>query len=299
MLALIAGLGDLPPALVARLPTRPLICALQGFTPAIVPDVTFRLEHLGTLIARLSSEGVTQICMAGAVRRPEIDPSEIDDLTKPLVPKVMAALGQGDDSALRIIISVFEDAGFSVVAAHEIAPDLLPDAGVLTRIAPADEHLADALAGAVCIAEMGTMDMGQACLIRSGLVIAKEGPDGTDALLGAQGDVHQTHGARGFVDDIADNALSIFDSAADLMVGKAKRGLDLNGAILFKAPKPTQDWRADLPVIGLGTAERAVQVGLSGIVIEAAGVMVLDLPTVIEKLDASGLFLWVRPKGAS
>ena len=61
MLALIAGTGDLPPALLARLPERPLVCALQGFAPQITPDVTFRLEHLGSFLADLAARGVTRI----------------------------------------------------------------------------------------------------------------------------------------------------------------------------------------------------------------------------------------------
>ena len=70
MLALIAGTGALPPALVARLSERPLICAMDGFPPNLPVDVPFRLEQLGSFLQGLSARGVTQICMAGAVRRP-------------------------------------------------------------------------------------------------------------------------------------------------------------------------------------------------------------------------------------
>ena len=72
MLALIAGTGDLPPALLARLPERPLVCALQGFAPQITPDITFRLEHLGSFLADLAARGVTRICMAGRSGGPRL-----------------------------------------------------------------------------------------------------------------------------------------------------------------------------------------------------------------------------------
>jgi DUF1009 family protein len=42
----------------------------------------------------------------------------------------------------------------------------------------------------------------------------------------------------------------------------------------------------------------AAKAGLAGIVIEAGGVMVLDLAAVIETLNAHGMFLWVRPREA-
>jgi DUF1009 family protein len=67
--------------------------------------------------------------------------------------------------------------------------------------------------------------------------------------------------------------------------------------MLFKGPKPGQDRRADLPVIGPETARGAIRAGLAGIVIEAGGVMVLDQPEVLTLLDDAGLFLWVRAQG--
>ena len=58
-----------------------------------------------------------------------------------------------------------------------------------------------------------------------------------------------------------------------------------------------QDRRADLPVIGLGTPDAVSAAGLSGIVIEAGGVMVLDRARTVARCDQLGLFLWVREKG--
>jgi UDP-2,3-diacylglucosamine hydrolase len=110
---------------------------------------------------------------------------------------------------------------------------------------------------------MGCQDSGQACVVKAGSVIAREGPEGTDAMI-----------------------------AALEPAGKAS-------GILFKAPKPGQDRRADLPVIGPGTALAAAKALLDGIVIEAGGVMVIDLPEVREILDGQGMFLWVRPRGSA
>jgi DUF1009 family protein len=258
MIALIAGTGALPAALVARLDRRPLICALAGFSPGLDVDIPFRIEHLGSFLQVLSDRGVTQICMAGAIQRPAIDPAQIDTATMPLVPRIQAAIAQGDDGALREVIAIFEDHGFAVKAAHDIAPDLLPSVGVLTTTQPSDRHVEDAGIGERAIVQMGAADIGQACVVHMGQVVAQEDIDGTDALLGR---VNAMHG------------------------------------ILFKAPKPNQDRRADLPVIGIQTAKGAAAAGLAGIVIEADGVMVLNLPELLETLDAFDMFLWVRPKG--
>ncbi|WP_333714493.1 LpxI family protein [Yoonia sp.] len=293
MLALIAGTGALPPELLARLPERPLVCAMAGFRPAVTPDVTFRIEHLGGFLADLQARGVTEVCLAGAVRRPKIDPAAIDAATLPLVPRIKAAIAQGDDGALRTIIAIFEECGLKIRAAHEIAPDLLPEAGVLTGGVVTIDHKKDAVLGEQTIAAMGAADLGQACLVRGGRVLAREGQDGTDAMFARFAPADDPF--WGAVDMLGD----VLGSASEWLSGAGGEPSDLRGAILFKAPKPDQDWRADLPVIGPQTAEHAVRARLAGIVIEAGGVMVLDRARVTATLEDAGLFLWVRPKGGA
>lgn len=271
MIALIAGTGALPGLLADALVAAgdvPVICEMAGFEPDInadLPRLRFQIETLGTLLATLKTAGVTRICMAGAVRRPVIDVTAIDALTAPLVPALQAAMAKGDDGTLRAIIKVLEERGFTIVGADQILPQLLPPPGVLTAVQVGAVHQADARIGQAEIAAMGRADMGQACVIRAESVIDREDAAGTDAML---------------------RRLAVSRSSA--------RTGDLAG-VLFKAPKPGQDRRADLPVIGPGTAILAAQAGLAGIVIQAGGVMVIDQPQVVSILDSRGLFLWVRP----
>ncbi len=300
MLALIAGTGDLPSALLTRLETPPLICALEGNRPQHNPDIWFRIEGLGDFLDVLSHRGVTHICMAGAINRPEIDLSKITAKTQPLVPQIAQALGAGDDGALRAVIAIFEGQGLTVQAAHEIAPDLLPPEGVATTQAPAARHHGDAQAGEAAIAALGAADIGQACIVRMGQVCATEDADGTAAMLDRFHD--DTPSAQStpydpllFPIEMASDAVT---AAADWLSGNdGPQPVLADDGILFKAPKPDQDRRADLPVIGPDTAMQAAEAGLAGIVIEAGGVMVLDLPGVVQILDAQKMFLWVRPKG--
>lgn len=260
MLALIAGTGDLPVALVARQTAPFLVCAMDGFAPSVPVDLSFRLEHLGTFLGTLKNKGVTQVCMAGAVRRPPVDPGAIDAATAPLVPRIQKALTSGDDGALRVIIDIFEEAGLEVVAAHTLLPDMIPVEGVLTRVVPQRSDGDAAKKGDAALADMGTRDSGQACIISGNQVVLREDANGTDAMI-------------------------------------ARVCPDMPDAILMKGPKPTQDLRADMPVIGLATAQNAIAAGLSGIIIEAGGVMVMDLPEVIDLMNQHNRFLWVRRRG--
>lgn len=260
MLALICGEGRLPAAIVAAAPGDVLVCELEGFAPeALEPDIRFRIETLGSLITDLKARGVTDICMAGAIRRPPVDPARIDAATMPLVPRLMQAIGAGDDGALRAVIAIFEDSGLRVRAAQEIAPDLLPPAGCATRVQPDKVAETDAARGARIVAAMGDVDVGQSCAVLKGQALAIEGIFGTDWML-------QSLRAR------PDGA----------------------GGILYKAPKPGQDRRVDLPMIGPETVSAAHEAGLSGLVIAANGVMTLDRDALLAACDRLGLFLWVR-----
>lgn len=261
MLALIAGQGLLPGILAEALPAPPLVCALRTFEPdTLKPDIVFRLETLGSFLADLTSRGVTDVCFAGSIRRPEIDPAAIDAATLPLVPMLQKALQSGDDGALRAVMALFESHGLNVKAAHEIVPALLPDGGVLTRAQPGAQDEIDATRGADVVRAMAAADIGQACVVANGQALAVEATFGTDWMLSSLRDRPQSP----------------------------------PGGLLFKAPKPGQDRRADLPTIGRSTVEGAVQAGLGGMVIARGGVMVLERDAVVRACDDAGLFLWVR-----
>lgn len=303
MIGLFAGTGDLP-AIAARHLREAgrvsVICELEGQAPEIplaLPRLAYRIETLGGTLETLRLMGVGELCLLGALRRPELDPARLDAKTRPLMSRLTRALAQGDDGTLRALIAILEEQGFTIKAVQDLVPGLLPEAGVLTDTAPPEGAEADAGTGEAEIARMGQADLGQTCVVRDGQVIAREGPDGTDAMLaGLAGPVRTAPSAPDPVSWLLDTASDIVGDAADWL-SNTNPGRKGSGAILVKAPKPGQDRRADLPVIGPGTARRAVEAGLSGLVIEAGGVMIIDRAETCAILDAGGAFLWVRPRG--
>ena len=266
MLALLAGSGGLPAVLVEGLDRAgaeaPHICALEGFLPdGVTPERTFLLETLGSLIEDLCARGVTEVCFAGAMQRYPIDPARIDAATMPLVPVIQRALTDSDDNGLKAVIAVFENAGLRVVGAHQLLPELLPPEGVATVAQPSARDRRDADRADAILRAMSAADIGQSVAVKSGQALAVEGIFGTDWMLGSL---------------------------------RARPDMAQAGGIFFKAPKQGQDRRVDLPTIGPGTVAGVVAAGLSGLVIEAGGVMVLERAAVARACDAAGLFLWVR-----
>ena len=263
--ALIAGGGALPAILVAA--ARPaLVAAIDGFPPeGVTPDITFRLERLVPFIDHLLRQGIVRVVFAGGIRRPRLDPAQFDAATAQLVPRILAQLQAGDDALLRSVIAIFEEQGLAVVGVDRIAPALVPGPGILAgAVTPADRR--DATRAAQIVAGLGAADVGQGAVVAQGLCLAVEALPGTDAML----DFVARHGA-GLRPDPA-----------------GARGL------LYKAPKPGQDRRIDLPALGPQTVAGAAAAGLGGIAWEAGGVMLLDRDATCAAAAAAGLFLWAR-----
>jgi DUF1009 family protein len=259
MLALIVGTGQMPKVVADAQPQLPLVCMLADNPPdGLVPDLTFRLETLGSLLVDLGARGVTDVCFVGGIARPELDPGALDAETAPLVPLFQQALAQGDDGALRIVLDIFEKTGFAVRGVEDLVPSLLATGGVYGDTWPDAQMRRDAAVGAAHIAREGARDIGQACVVANGDVIGMEDAAGTDALI-----------AR--------------------MAGKPK-----DRAILFKAPKPGQERRIDLPTIGPDTIEACAAAGFAGVVIDAGDVLVLERAKCAELADRHGLVLWAR-----
>jgi hypothetical protein len=258
--AIVAGRGGLAAALAAALPDRPLVAALHGHPPeGIAPDLTFRVERLVPFLDALRHAGVTRVALAGAVARPALDPALFDPATAQLVPRLLAAMQAGDDATLRAAIALIEEHGLAVVGVDEIAPSLIPGPGLLAG-APDARDRADAARAAAIVAALGAVDVGQAAVVAQGLCLAVEALPGTDAML---------------------------DGVAALPRRPP-------GGVLFKAPKPGQDRRADLPAIGPDTVARAAAAGLRGIAFAAGGCILIDRAAAVAAAGTAGLFLWAR-----
>lgn len=87
---------------------------------------------------------------------------------------------------------------------------------------------------------MARLDVGQGVVVRKGTVLAVEAFEGTDAMLRRGGSFKTDH------------------------------------LIFVKTVKPKQDWRFDVPVIGLKTLETLAEAGIQTVALETDGVIMLD-----------------------
>lgn len=269
-LGLIAGGGALPLAVARQCEAvgRPVfVIRLEGFAdPALArwPGGDFGMAQIGAILKTLKTQDCASICLAGIVKRPDFKALKPDLKGASVLPGIVAAATRGDDALLRKILSVFEAEGFAVEGADDIlGADRLP-AGALGRVVPTQEQLAD-LRKSIYVAEKsGELDVGQGAVVCAGLVLAVEAQEGTDEML---------RRVAGLPGELRGSA-------------SARRGA------LGKAPKPIQDLRVDMPVIGPRTVELAAEAGLAGVGGWAGRLIVMDRAGLAEAADRLGLFVW-------
>ena len=269
-LALIAGGGALPLSVAARCEAegRPVfVVRLAGFADphlAHYPGLDAGMAEIGRILTAMKKADCRSVCLAGIVNRPDFRTLKPDFKGATLLPGIVKAATQGDDALLRRILSIFEGEGFAVEGADDILGGETLPAGSLGAVHPTPEQLAD-LRKALHVAEKsGELDIGQGAVVCEGLVLAVEAQEGTDAML------MRVASLRGEVRGSA---------------------VDRKGA-LAKAPKPIQDLRVDMPVIGARTVELAAAAGLAGIGGVAGKLIVIDRAAIVEAADRLGLYVW-------
>jgi DUF1009 family protein len=240
---------------------RVFLVGLDGFADRAVlaayPHELVRIGAAGRILQLLRAHDCSELVLIGPVRRPSL----LDLRPDPEGVRILARIGRaafaGDDGLLAAVVRVLGEEGFRVVGAHEVLAEATAPAGVLSRVVPDAQAMADIARGTEVARALGGVDVGQGCVVQQGIVLAVEAAEGTDAMLGR---------------------------CAELARGGP-------GGVLVKLVKPGQERRADLPTIGPETVRGAHRAGLRGIAFEAGGTILADRAATIAAADEAGLFL--------
>ena len=147
-------------------------------------------------------------------------------------------------------------AGVTLIGTTQHIPDHLATPGVMTKVTPTDEQLADQAFGWPVLMQMNDLEIGQAIAVRQRDVIAVEAVEGTDAMI---------------------------DRA-----GKLSRG---GGWTLLKGAGDTKDLRFDVPTVGLQTIDNLKAAGAGAMFLDAGRVILVNRPEVIAAADEAGIAL--------
>ena len=269
-LAIIAGGGSVPVAVaqaVERSGRRVVLFPVRGWAdPAAVEKFTHHwlaLVQAGRFLRLARAEGCRDIVFVGTALRPPFRSLRMDWLTLRLLPRILRAYRGGDDHLLSSIARGFEDYGFRVLGAHEVAPEILMPEGPIGSLRPSERDQADIARALALLTATGPFDIGQAAVVAENHVLAVEAAEGTDAMLGRIADLR----------------------AAGRIAAPSGTG------VLVKAPKPQQDRRFDLPAIGPRTVDETARAGLAGIAVVAGGSIVAQPAALATAADKAKIFV--------
>jgi UDP-2,3-diacylglucosamine hydrolase len=262
-LGIVAGDGSLPRVLIQSCRTKGrdfFVLALKGAaepeTVRGVPHAWCRIGAAAEALSLLRENKVTELVLAGGIRRPSLISLRPDWRAA----KLFARIGYrviGDDALLSAVVDELENEGFRVLGVDQLLQAEPVGEGPMGKISPDPQSEVDILRGLHVARAIGALDIGQAVVVQQGLVLGVEAIEGTDELLRRCGALRR----------------------------------DGPGGVLVKVEKPGQERRADRPTIGPRTVALAAEAGLSGIAIEAETTIVLDRDDVIRNADYAGLFV--------
>ncbi|MEA2940841.1 MAG: UDP-2,3-diacylglucosamine hydrolase [Bradyrhizobium sp.] len=267
-LAIVCGGGSFPFAVadaVGKRGRRVVLFPLRGWAEpdrvAGYPHRWITLAKFGGFFGMMRAEGCRDVVFIGSLVRPSVWQLRFDLGTLRALPQILAAYRGGDNHLLSGIAGIFEQQGFRLVGAHEVAPEILVPVGVLSRRVPTEQEQADIKRGLILLDAIGKFDIGQAAVIANNHVLAVEAVEGTDYML-----------AR----------------IAELRGQKIRAA---SGGVLIKAPKPGQDRRFDLPSIGPQTIEGVARASLAGIAVLAGGAIIAEPQRVAAAADKHNVFV--------
>ncbi|HHT06582.1 MAG TPA: LpxI family protein [Hydrogenispora sp.] len=255
--AILAGEGDLPvevgKGMRAEGITPVVLCTGENATQFEEMGFTVgreRVGQLGAILRFLHDHQVDQMVLAGRFGKESLLAGNVDQEIMGL----LAKLTKRNDDALQLaVVNYFEEHGIRVETQTRFLRSLIPDRGILAGPALSPEETADLKLGYRMAKEIGRLDIGQSVVVKRGMVLAIEAVEGTDQTI--------------------------------------RRGGQYGGpgSVVVKVAKPEQDFRFDMPTVGLTTLEALITSKARVLGVEAGATFLLDREELLSTAEKHGI----------
>lgn len=270
-MGLIAGGGRLP-VLVAqgmRQAGHPVMCVgLAGQYPRELPGLCDRFMEAGVLriggwSKKLRKMGAAYAVMVGRVDKANLMHNKSAMLR--LLPdwralKIYFGTARQDrrsHNMLGLLADELARGGVLLIDSTVHIPDHMATMGVMTRHLPSISQQADMEFGWPVLAELLSLDIGQAIAVRGRDIVAVEAVEGTDRMIERAGALCSPRGATGWT--------------------------------LLKGARRGHDRRSDVPTIGPDTVRNLHAAGGRCIGVAAGDVIIVDKPETLALADSLGV----------
>ncbi len=260
LLGLIAGNGKFPFAFArkAKQQNHTVIAAgIKGdtsfFLRFFVDKINmFHVGDLKKLFAYFKKQGVTKVIMAGQVNPKNLFAPNVT-LDEDFRELFEAIKDRKADTIFAAVADKLKENGMELVDSTFLLKENLAPKGTLTKRGPTLDELGDIKFGCDIAKAMGGIDVGQTVVIKDKAIVAIEAMEGTDRTI--------------------------------LRGGQIAR----QGAVIVKMSKPNQDFRFDVPVIGLRTIRTLIKAKSSCIAVEAHKTLLIDRDKCINLANKAGI----------
>ena len=217
------------------------------------------IGQFGKIINILKENNCKKVLFAGKVSKPNFSKLKLDFKGIYYIPRIIKASKLGDAAILKEIIKILSQNKIKTENSLKFNPGLTLKKGNYSKIKPNNKDQTDIKKAIKTLNNLKQYDHSQAVVVRNKKVVFIEGKGGTKKLL-----------------------------------EKSKSKNFRNHGVLVKFPKKRQDFRVDLPTIGLKTLKQSKTAGLKGIVVKSKQHVFLDKKRCISFANKNKMFISVK-----
>lgn len=231
------------------------VLAVRGSTEratrkAADETIEIGIGEIATGIRKIAERSYDGAILAGQVNPLSLFRSRFDDHTKAWLAELPVKTAH---TVFGKLVEKFSEAGVKILPASLYMDDCVPGEGALTKRLPTAEEREDLRHAVEVAGDMGIHDVGQTVMVKSGMVLAVEAFEGTNAAI-----------RRG---------------------GK----LGGKGSVVFKAARRGHDMRFDIPVVGLKTLKVMKRAGVTALGFQAGRLIMLEREKVVRFADVNSI----------
>ena len=217
------------------------------------------IGQFGRIIKILKENNCRKALFAGRVKKPNLSKLRLDLKGIYYMPRIIKSSKLGDAAILKEIIKIFSEERIRTVSSLIFNPELTLKKGNHSKIKPNKEDKVDINKAIKTLNKLGKYNFSQGAVVRNRKVVAIEGKGGTQ-----------------------------------IMLKRCKSKKFRNKGVLVKFPKKKQDFRIDLPTVGLKTLTQCKLAGLKGIVLKGKQNVFLERKKSITFANKNKMFITVK-----
>jgi DUF1009 family protein len=246
----VAGSGSLPTAFVKKakeLGDEVFVVGVKGIT-SIEADAYLPLGKVDTLVKLLEKHNINKLVLLGKFEHKLLF-SHLLTLDSLALKILKRAKDRRAQSLIRALMDELEEMGFEFIDPKPYLEELLAGKGTLNSVEPSSQAIEDGLFGFPIAKEIAQLDVGQTIVVKEGTVVSVEAMEGTQEAI----------------------------YRAGKLAGK--------GCRVIKVARKSQDFRIDVPTVGLDTLEALRQIKADALFLEAGKVYIVDKDKFLKLAD--------------